>query len=225
MMFPVNLKSHKRKVLLYFLVFTLFLAVNASLAAISVEDPRETVNQLVEKIKSIKRPSDDSTPLSSSDIKQNQKIFSEINNMIDITEIGRYALSSSWNRVGESGRRRFIELFKELLEKVAYPNTAKFFKDLELEIRKVKVLGNKAMVYSSVYHEEEGRVDIDFKLKKEKNKWVIIDVYLDGVSLVRNLRTQCQKIIKENSFAELLRRMEKKAKEEGADFSEITARN
>ncbi len=224
MMLPISSRNHKIKIL-FSLVCIVTFTVATALAAINTRDPKETVNQLVEKIKSIKRPPDDSTPLSPSDIKQNQKIFSEINNMIDITEIGRYALSSSWNTVGESGRRKFIKLFKELLEKVAYPNTAKFFKDLELEIRKVKVLGNKAMVYSSVYHEEEGRVDIDFKLKKEKDKWVIIDVYLDGVSLVRNLRTQCQKIIRENSFAELLRRMEKKAKEESADFSEITAKN
>ncbi len=224
MMLPISSRNHKIKIL-FSLVCIVTFTVATALAAINTRDPKETVNQLVEKIRSIKRPPDDSTPLSPSDIKQNQKIFSEINNMIDITEIGRYALSSSWNTVGESGRRKFIKLFKELLEKVAYPNTAKFFKDLELEIRKVKVLGNKAMVYSSVYHEEEGRVDIDFKLKKEKDKWVIIDVYLDGVSLVRNLRTQCQKIIRENSFAELLRRMEKKAKEESADFSEITAKN
>lgn len=195
--------------------------------AVVDEGPEKTVDYLVDKIRAVKYNDDDSaTPLTPTDLQKNQKLYKEITSIIDVQDISQYALDSEWNKVGPLGRKQFQELFIELLEKVAYPNTAKFFKDLELEIRNVKLIGNKAMVYTSVYHEKEGRVDIDFKLEKYDNGWLITDVYLDSVSLVRNLRTQCQKIIRENSFAELLRRMREKAEEEtSADISEITAKN
>jgi hypothetical protein len=51
------------------------------------------------------------------------------------------------------------------------------------------------------------------------------DVMLDGVSLARNLRTQCQKIIRENSFQELVARMRKKIVERNADdLKEVSGR-
>ncbi|HDL90006.1 MAG TPA: ABC transporter substrate-binding protein [Thermodesulforhabdus norvegica] len=211
-------------VVIFFTVFNTAASVNPS-GTLSINSPQKVVQTLVEKIRSIKRPEDDNSNLSPKDIKYNNKLYGEISSLIDIMGISRYALDDDWNRVGASGQKKFQNLFRQLLEKVAYPNTAKFFKDLELEIRNVKVIKSKAMVYTSVYHEEEGRVDIDFKLQKNDHSWVIVDVYLDGVSLVRNLRTQCQKIIREHSFAELLKRMEKKLSEEDkADISEITAR-
>ena len=71
----------------------------------------------------------------------------------------------------------------------------------------------------------EGRIDIDFKLIPVEEKWLLRDVYLDGVSLVRNLRTQCLKIIRENSYEELLNRMKKKIREaDTATVSEVTGR-
>ncbi|SFM86252.1 MlaC/ttg2D family ABC transporter substrate-binding protein [Thermodesulforhabdus norvegica] len=195
-------------------------------SAATQADPKATIDDLINKIRSIRYTEDSSTTLTSADLQKNEKLYDEITELIDIDGISRYALDSYWDRVGPSGRSQFESLFVELLEKVAYPNTAKFFKDLEIEIRDIKVIGSKAMVYTSVYHEEEGRVDIDFRLERSGDGWLIRDVYLDGVSLVRNLRTQCQKIIRENSFAELLRRMKEKAEEEtSADVSEITAKN
>ncbi len=84
------------------------------------------------------------------------------------------------------------------------------------------------MVYTTVIHKEEGRIDIDFKLMqvKDKDVWMVIDVYLDGVSLARNLRTQCLKIIRDHSFEELIVRMTKKIEErETAHLKEVTGRN
>jgi phospholipid transport system substrate-binding protein len=69
-------------------------------------------------------------------------------------------------------------------------------------------------------------VDIDFKLRQAGDSWVVEDVLLDGVSLARNLRTQCQKIIRENSFQELLSRMRKKIREgDKEDLKDVTGRD
>ena len=82
------------------------------------------------------------------------------------------------------------------------------------------------MVYTTVIHKEEGRIDIDFKLMRVHDGWTVIDVYLDDVSLARNLRTQSLKIIRDHSFEELISRMTKKIKErDAAHLKEVTGRN
>ena len=65
----------------------------------------------------------------------------------------------------------------------------------------------------TVVHEKEGEVDIDFRMKKSADDWLVVDVILDGVSMRNNLRSQFYKILKKNDFKELVRRMQKKLKE------------
>ena len=65
----------------------------------------------------------------------------------------------------------------------------------------------------TVIHEKEGEVDIDFRMKQSAEKWLVIDVILDGVSMRNNLRSQVYKILKKNDFNDLVRRMKKKLKE------------
>ena len=59
-------------------------------------------------------------------------------------------------------------------------------------------------------HEKEGEVGIDFHLIQNKNKWQVVDVILDGVSMRNNLRSQFYKVIKKKGFNELIRKMDKK---------------
>jgi phospholipid transport system substrate-binding protein len=188
--------------------------------------PSQVVQDLLETVKRIKKAdADNNVVLTAEDERQNQELSRKANRLLDLEGISAYALVDHWN-ANPQDRKAFVSLFTELLEKVAYTNTGKFLKDLIVSINKEKVLQDKAMVYTSVVHEKEGRVDIDFKLHQAGAAWVVEDVLLDGVSLVRNLRTQCQKIIRENSMQELLARMRKKiAERDKEDLKEITGRN
>jgi phospholipid transport system substrate-binding protein len=174
--------------------------------------PSTTVVNLLDTVKEIKKPEpENNVILTPDEEKRNAELSRKAHSYLDLQSIGAYALSEYWNSRSAGDRKAFVSLFSDLLEKVAYTNTSKFFGDLEVKMGKEKVLKDKAMVYTSIVHEKEGRIDIDFKLHQGGNgTWLIEDVLLDGVSLVRNLRTQCLKIIRENSFEELLSRMRKK---------------
>ena len=58
----------------------------------------------------------------------------------------------------------------------------------------------------------DGEIVISFHLLKSKDKWQIVDVDLDGISMRNNLRSQVYKIISKNNYQELVLRMEKKLK-------------
>lgn len=224
--------SQKNKAVKTFFVFSLVLFAiemgtrNGSEAQANLV-PRQLVKKLLDTVKRIKKSEpDEHILLTPEDERRNGELSRQINQMLDIEGISAYALWREWEKRSAQERDMFVDLFTMLLERVAYTHAGKFMRDLTISVHKEKVLKNKAMVYTSIYHEEEGRIDIDFKLLQNEKGWLVQDVFLDGVSLARNLRTQCLKVIREHSFQELLSRMRKRIEEEGAEeLEEITGRN
>ena len=189
--------------------------------------PAQFVITLLDAVKKVKKADPENNIfLSPEEKKQNEALARVINPMVNIRNISIYALMHHWNGLGDQERTFFVSVLTELLTDVAYPSAGKFLQDLEVAVRKEKVIKTKAMVYTSVVHKEEGRIDIDFKLHRSQTSWEVADVYLDGVSLARNLRTQCLKIIRDHSFKELVARMRKKIEEKNtAQLEEVTGRN
>ena len=211
----------------FLLASLIFAAVTAGATVAPVDaTPTQVVLTLLEIVKQIKKADPDKNiVLTDEEKKQNEALGKQINQMIDLNGISAYTLQKHWEKLDNSSRENYVALFTELLMKVAYPNAGKFLLDLEVSVRKEKERRNNTIVYTSVIHKEEGRIDIDFKLEPLENRWLLMDVYLDGVSLVRNLRTQCLKIIRENSYQELLNRMKRKIQEaDTATVNEITGR-
>jgi phospholipid transport system substrate-binding protein len=68
-------------------------------------------------------------------------------------------------------------------------------------------------VKTTVRHPKEGLVSVDYRLVQDGGVWRVQDILLDDVSLAANLQSQFNKIITENSYAELLRRMHDKLNE------------
>ena len=48
------------------------------------------------------------------------------------------------------------------------------------------------------------------RLTLNEDKWQVVDVILDGVSMRNNLRSQFYKVIKKKDYNELIRKMDKK---------------
>ena len=82
-----------------------------------------------------------------------------------------------------------------------------------MNIAKENIAGQRATVKTTVRHPKEGLVSVDYRLVQEGGVWRVQDILLDDVSLAGNLQSQFNKIITENSYADLLRRMRDKLNE------------
>ncbi len=140
----------------------------------------------------------------------------KVSALLNIEEVSRKCLGTTWDRLAQAERKRFMGLFTNLLEKVAYPKSSKFFNDLTVNVDQEKIQQGSAYVRTSIQHPKEGRIGIDYRLQKVSGRWLITDIILDGVSLVTDLRSQMQEILSENSYSELTRRMEEKIQENKA---------
>lgn len=167
--------------------------------------PTAVVKSLVQAVQMIK--DEDTHKAEASKAKQTA------NTLLALPELSRRSLDSYWDKLTPEERTRFLQLFTALLEEVAYPKAGEFFADLTVHFEGEEVQGDTALVRTTVIHETEGKIAIDYELRRRNGQWIIWDIYLDDVSLATNLYTQFQEILAENPFAELLRRMQEKLDE------------
>ncbi len=168
------------------------------------DTPTETVKYMVESVRSYKNGSQN-------DNVQVRKITEET---LAIQDLAEHVLGPQWKKISATERQDFVQLLRDLVQKVAYPKSAEFFGDLQIDYTDERVNGNEAMVETVVSHPKEGQVTIEYRLREKKGQWVIDDILLDDVSLVTNLRTQMQQVIARESYQELVKRMREKLEEE-----------
>jgi phospholipid transport system substrate-binding protein len=79
-----------------------------------------------------------------------------------------------------------------------------------VEVEEIIRENGRAEVATLVVHPEEGEVEVGYCLVLQDGRWLIEDILLDGVSLRLDLRSQAQKILREESYEELKRRLREK---------------
>ena len=130
--------------------------------------------------------------------------------LLDLPGISQKTLGKHWMQLQPNEQTEFMELFAQLLVQIAFPQSAAFFRELQVEIADERIRDHNATVATYVKHATEGRIDIDYLMVRRNETWLVRDVQLDGVSLSRNLRGQFQQIIQQDSYAGLLKRMREK---------------
>ena len=174
-------------------------------------DPRAVVQQLIDAVRGFKE--EKKGGLSAAERQHNAEAKKLANQTLAIREVCQRALGPQWDKLDSAGKEDFVKLVTQLFEEVAYPKSSGFFGDLKVDFDGERVNGDTAVVKTTVRHPKEGIVEIEYKLKRGGNRWVIHDILLDEVSLATDLRSQIQKVLREESYARLLERMREKLKE------------
>jgi phospholipid transport system substrate-binding protein len=60
---------------------------------------------------------------------------------------------------------------------------------------------------------KDGVIDVDYKMLKENGQWLVYDFVIEGVSLIRNYRSQFSKIISTESYPVLVSKLRKKVED------------
>ncbi|MEM1023697.1 MAG: ABC transporter substrate-binding protein [Myxococcota bacterium] len=184
-------------------VFVLpFILLNAP-ATTQASEPVAVVRSLVSLVKSFEGAS----------ASDRRVAAAKIHGLLDIEGLAQRSLLEVWGKLNASKQSSFVALFRELLAKVAYPQSAKFFKSLELEYEDAGSLGDKHNVLLSVTHPDEGLIEIEFLIEPKSQK--VHDISIDGVSLALDIRAQMQKIVAEESFEALEAKMKKRIVDAG----------
>jgi phospholipid transport system substrate-binding protein len=192
-----------------FLTAILALAILVSPVFADKRSPKACVEELLATIQKIKT----ADKLTTNEKKANSERSLKALNYLNITAISQKTLGKHWAKLPDEDKSRFSKLLGELFIHVAFPNSGKFFTDVDLVFAETEIEKAKAFVPMSVVHKNEGEIEIDFYLKQNSEDWKVVDVHMDGVSMRNNLRSQFNRILSKENFEKLVLRMEKKLKE------------
>ena len=194
------------KILHLFAVFTLIGLVGPASDSALADAPKDTVQLLLKSITQMHHKK----PLTPEQKQLNDTISGQAVALMDVRKVSQKTLGKYWKKRSKKEQDEFTQLLGDIFRYVAFPNSSKFFGEMNLTYAATQMDGKTATVPITVVHEEEGEVGIDFVLEPNSSRWRVVDVILDGVSMRTNLRTQFYKVIKKKDYSDLLRRMQKK---------------
>jgi len=130
--------------------------------------------------------------------------------LFDFTEMSRRALGRHWTDRTPAERQEFVRLFTDLIA-VAYIGRIDRYAGESIAYTGERVEGDTASVRSQVVTAKGSQIPVEYRLHRVNESWTAYDVLIENVSLVGTYRSQFDRIIRAESFADLLRRLREKA--------------
>jgi len=131
------------------------------------------------------------------------------NRLFDFEETAKRALGPHWQQRTPAEREEFVRLFSDLLE-AAYVGKIDLYQGEKITYVGETMDDDQATVKTRIVTKQGNEVPVDYRLSREKDRWRVYDVIIEGVSLVANYRTQFNKIIQTFSYDDLVKRMRAK---------------
>jgi phospholipid transport system substrate-binding protein len=138
-----------------------------------------------------------------------KKILSILDNVFDYVELSKRTLSRNWNKLTPNQREEFQRLYKTLLEK-GYLDKILAYSDQEVVFGKERTLGQNKIEVESKIVSGSLVTPIHFRMILKNGKWRAYDVVIEGISLVKNYRSQFKRVIKKKSLEGMLEVLRKK---------------
>lgn len=138
-----------------------------------------------------------------------KKILSILDNIFDYVELSKRTLSRNWNKLKPDQREEFQKLYKALLEKV-YLDKILGYTDQEVVFGKERSLGKNKVEVESKIVSGSFVTPIHFRMILKNGKWWAYDVVIEGISLVKNYRSQFKRVLRKKSPEGMLEALRKK---------------
>lgn len=193
-----------KKLIVFFLIL-LFTTVSATVS------PKEQIKTTVDKVISILKD-----PKYKGESRAQQRraaLRTEIGKVFDFEEMSKRTLGIYWKERTPQERKEFVELFKDLLER-SYSGKIESYTDEEVLYTDERIEDRYAEVRTKIITKEKKEIPIDYRLYFTGKEWKVYDIVIEGVSLISNYRSQFNKIIRTQSYQELVKRMKTKQTEE-----------
>lgn len=179
-------------------------------------EPLVVVKQAVDEIISILQ--DKKLSGAAKKEERRKRISVIVGGYFDFEEMSMRTLGRSWKERTPEERKQFVGLFRQLLERTYIDKVDNYCRELDASctdkvvvFKRQEQQGDKAIVYT-VFVRNNVETPVEYKMQNEGGHWAVYDVIIEGVSLVRNYRTQFESILAREPFSGLIAKMEEKIK-------------
>jgi len=189
-----------------FVLLTLFI-FNSGFECFALS-PIESIKEPTENIISILKA--DKYKALTPDLREEQwqEIWILVKDSFDFKLVSRLAVGKYWSSFSVEEQNQFQELFSKLLANTYINKVQENFKNQEVTYVDEKIAKNKAEVLIHITLEDKP-VPIIYRMLDNKG-WLIFDVKIEGMSMIKNYRSQFDEYLFKKSPKELITALESK---------------
>ena len=124
----------------------------------------------------------------------------------DFEAMARQALGPHWKKLNDAERVEFKALFQDLFQGSYTKLVLDFLKREKVLYNKEELHQGQALIQTTLVRVNE-EIPVDYSLSFVQEQWLVDDVTIDGVSIVRNYQRAFTQVIQRESYKSLLQKM------------------
>jgi phospholipid transport system substrate-binding protein len=141
-----------------------------------------------------------------------KKIESIADQMFDYIALSKLTLGRSWKQFNKEQQKEFVSLYRSILEK-AYMDKILSYTDEKVLFDKEMMLSEKKAEVQTRIITKSAEIPINYRVYLKDGQWRVYDVIIEGISLIKNYRTQFREILANNPPEEVLKILREKTGE------------
>ncbi len=192
----------KKLLMMFALAFTVLLGVSDARAGAALEVVRTNQTKLFKLI---------GQPKTSA---REKKIKGMFDKFLNYSRLAKDSLGKKWKTLTAEQKAEFSDLLERLVRNAYRRNLKKVLGFKMIYAGEQKAGKNKILVKTNAKSKDprDEPIELNFKLLKTGGKWLVIDIYTEGASLVKTYRSQFTRILRKKGFKALTAKMRKKLK-------------
>ncbi len=198
-----------RQIRCFFAFWMMILLVLTGRTSLSAEvSPMDALKNPIETVLSLLKDPKYKDP----DQRQQQrdKIFAITRKLFDYTEMSKRTLARNWKSFSPQEQLQFVDVFADHLSNSYMDKIQGEYKgETVIFLGQEMIADGKALVTTKIQR-QPGDISVDYSMLLVDNQWRVYDVNIEGVSLIKNYRTQFDQILVKESPAQLIERLKKK---------------
>ncbi len=172
-------------------------------------DPTEQLRPFVNKLVSIF--TDPELLGEEKSLPRREKALKAASERFDYKEMSKRVLGKKWRQLGPDEKGNFVALFTQLLEH-AYIGKIEGYSKPKVEFKDQRIKGKRAQVNTRIV-DTDNVISVSYIMLLKDDKWMVYDIIVEGVSLVRNYMDQFKEILRKDDYASLVKQVEDKITE------------
>ena len=169
-----------------------------------VAEPTKIIDEAAQKIVAVLARTEEPAEVRIGEI---EEIAYEI---FDFTTMSKLVLARNWRKLDKEKRAEFVREFRTHLSRT-YGTRLDNFSDIGVDVYGAQVeVRNDVTVKSRVVGGQFDGSELAYRMRDRKEEWKIIDVVIEGVSLVSNYRSQFATVLNGGTIDDLITKLKDK---------------
>jgi phospholipid transport system substrate-binding protein len=150
-------------------------------------------------------------PVLKQDTKQRmRKLREAVDRAFDWEAMAQSSLGPSWRKLDDKQRKEFVSVFKELLAQEYMDDIDRFQGTEQVQVKGRDKSGELEIVKTTLITASREQVPMDYTLQQAGPRWMVIDLSVEGVSLVNHYRQTFSRFLANKPFADLMQQLKRK---------------